>query len=185
MNKKKWLLTSMSLMTIGSISCTQTSFAGNLPGSVTLTVGGAYYHFSHKRDLKNTALPNIALAYNFNEHWGIEAAWGFLHANQKDSEDSSNDSPFFNTFNNDVEHETTHGNLYTIDGIYRFNPYHRLEPYVIAGIGVLGLKPNTNNDSTQSGVLNAGLGAQLFFGERVALRGEVKDIYATTGSYKK
>lgn len=178
MNKKKWLLTNMSLI---ALSCAQASLAGNLPGSVTFTAGDAYYHFSHKQDLKDRQLPNIALAYNFNEHWAIEGQWGFLNTKQTDSDD---DSHFFNIFNNNDEGQSVHGNLYTIDGIYRFTPYHELEPYVLAGTGVLGLKPNTNNDSTQSGLINVGIGTQLFIANRVALRAEAKDVYLTTGNYK-
>src|SRR5688500_10519193 len=88
-------------------------FAGNLPGSVTITFADAYYHFDNKRDLANSAFPNLALAYNFTQHWAIEADAGILNTRQ--SEESGG--------------QGVHGALYTIDGIYRFTSCGHFEPY--------------------------------------------------------
>lgn len=139
--------------------------AGNIPGAVTVTVADAYYHFDGKRHLDNSALPNIAIAYNFTNHWAMEAGAGVLNSNQKSA----------------LGNEGVHGMLYTIDGIYRFIPFKQVEPYIIGGVGVLVLNPN-GDDAEHPGVINAGMGAQLFWGSNVALRGEVRDIYQTTGA---
>ncbi len=73
-----------------------------------------------------------------------------------------------------------HGFLYTADGLYRFKPMSVTQPYVLAGVGVLSLKPNANNGVNQGNV-NAGAGLQVFFKSWGALRAEVKDIYTLSG----
>lgn len=138
--------------------------AGNIPGAVTVTLGGAYYHFDEKRHMENSAMPNLAVAYNFTNHWAFEVAGGILNSNLEPSKGDHG----------------VHGTLYTVDGIYRFVPYGHLEPYIIAGIGILTLVPN-DNDSEHMGNVNAGVGAQLFWGPNVAMRAEVRDVFDTTG----
>ena len=139
-------------------------FAGNIPGAVTVTVSDAYYHFDEKRKMDNSAMPNLAVAYNFNSHWAFEVAAGVLNTDLKPSKGDHG----------------VHGMLYTVDGLYRFVPYGHLEPYVIAGIGMLSLSPN-GDDSEHPGNINAGIGTQLFWGPTVAMRAEIRDIFDTTG----
>ena len=55
----KWLLVSMSAISILTASST---YAWNKPGAATLTLAGAYYHYDHKRELENSAVPNASLA---------------------------------------------------------------------------------------------------------------------------
>jgi OOP family OmpA-OmpF porin len=162
MKKIYCLLTCIGFCALLNVS---PSLAGNKPGAITTTISGAYYYFAPSRRIKNTVIPNIALAYNMDKHWAIEANMGIINTDQKPS----------------LGERGVHGLLYSIDGIYRFTPHNRFEPYVIAGIGMLGLTPNPNNVQHQ-GNINAGLGAQYFFGENVALRGELRDVYGTTGT---
>jgi hypothetical protein len=143
------------------------AFAGNKPGDITLTLANAYYHFDLKRHLDNTSLPNITLAYDFSDHWAIEGGIGAVNTNQK---------PILGGLG-------VHGFLYTIDSIYRWVPQGQFEPYLIGGIGMLAMRPN-GLDSEHQGNINAGLGTQVFFGNRIALRGEVRDLYTTTGAGK-
>lgn len=159
--KKNTVCLSVGLLAL-IINCS--ALAGNLPGSVTVTAADAYYHFDEKRDMDNSAMPNLAIGYNFTSHWAMEVMAGVLNSDQEE----------------DREDEGVHGMLYTIDGIYRFTPYGHLEPYVIAGIGMLTLDPN-GDDSEHPGNINAGIGTQLFWGPTVAMRGEIRDIYDTTG----
>ena len=138
--------------------------AGNRPEAVTLSLGGAYYHFSDTRNLQNPFMPNLALAYNFTDRWAIEGGLGNINTDQKNGGTSS-----------------VHGMLYTVDGIYRFTPKNRFEPYVIAGVGVLNLKPTPGTSSQYQSNINAGLGTQFFADRIVALRGEVRDLYTMAG----
>jgi outer membrane beta-barrel protein len=141
--------------------------AGNRAGAVTLTLADAYYHFASSRHLNNTSLPNVALAYNFTDRWAIEADVGAINTDQKPV----------------LGKAGVHGFLYTADAIYRFLPHKQFEPYLIAGVGLLSIKPN-GLDSNNQGNINAGVGTQLFFSDMIALRGEVRDLYTTTGTGK-
>src|SRR5688572_27035763 len=119
MKRKNILIGILGVLTLLSASVT---FAGNRPGATTLTLSAAYYHFSEKRATSNTALPNAALAYNFDDHWAVEGNVGFANTNNKAS-------------------RSVHMGLYTFDGIYRFTPRGHFEPYVLAGVGMIDLYP--------------------------------------------
>src|ERR1700722_10580956 len=84
--------------------CHNLTFAGNMPGSVTITAADAYYHFDNKRDFDNSAFPNLAIAYNFTQHWAVEAGAGLLNTRQSKT----------------TGDQGVHGALYNIDCIYRF-----------------------------------------------------------------
>ncbi|GEM_PF-1413674 len=143
----------------------QASIAGNRPGAVTFTPGVGYYAFSAKRDLNNTAvLPTIGLAYNFDDQWAIEGAYGHVNTTYDSSRTGS-----------------VLGNVYTVSGLYRLAKHNMFEPYISAGAGVLYLNPNGNNPTNQANI-NVGLGSQIFFDDSIALRAEVKDLYMTAGN---
>jgi hypothetical protein len=142
----------------------QNVFAGNRPGAITFTPGAAYAFLADKRNISNTWLiPTLAIAYNFDERWAIEGTYGAFNAGK----------------NNGVTGNVD-GNLYTVDGLYRFGQYGMLEPYVSAGLGVFRINPN-DPDAVNQANINAGLGAQMFFHDSVALRGEVRDLYTMSG----
>jgi hypothetical protein len=137
--------------------------ASNRPGAFTLTLADGYYMFAHKRHLDPSNIPNLAVAYNFNEKWALEAGVGALNTSQTQR-----------------GLQGVHGFLYTLDGIYRFTPRCRFEPYVSAGLGVLSLYPN-GLDPEQQTNLNAGIGTQWFADRSVALRAELRDVYTMAG----
>ncbi len=156
MKKLLWVVSAVSLF------AASTTLAWNRPNAVTLTLADAYYHFNAKRQIDNAAYPNAAIAFNFNERWAAELGFGVLNTNY---------------------HNTTgvHGDLYTLDGIYRFKPYWYLQPYIAAGIGVLGLKPQINTQPQYQGNVNVGIGTQLYADKMVALRVEARDLYTMNG----
>lgn len=162
-NKKNWLLTCMGITALIGSSMI---LAGNRPGAVTLSAGDAYYHFAAKRKINNVGMPNVAIAYNFDEHWAAEAGVGVINTSTKST--------------NAIPNKGMHGFLYTADGLYRFSTYKRFEPYVIAGLGVIGLKPN-GTEAVDQGNINAGLGTQLFATDSIAFRAEARDVYTLTG----
>ncbi len=142
---------------------TSLAYAGNVPGAFTVTLADAYYDYASSWQLKNVFMPNFALAYNITDKIGVEAGAGF-----------------FNTKNNDTDQDI-HGWLYTLDGILRFAKCSHLEPYVIAGLGMIALNHN-GDDTKHPGNVNAGIGTQLFWGDTIAMRAEVRDLYSTTGN---
>ena len=143
------------------------AYADNRPGAFTLTAGGGYYYFTDQRHVENTGLPTFALSYNLNDHWAVEGMYGVINTEQT----------------SDAGGDHVHGNLFLIDGIYRFPSYHVFDPYILVGIGVLGLKPS-GTQPTQQGNVNAGIGAQVFLDHSIALRVEARDLYTTTSSGK-
>ncbi len=141
--------------------------AGNRPGAVSLTLADAYYHFADKRNLDNTGMPNIALAYNFDQKWAVEAAAGLINTNITPPAVPSK--------------ESVHGGLYTVNGLYRLQPfYNYFEPYLTAGVGAIGLDPNGSSSKWQANV-NAGVGTQFFFDQSIAFRVEARDVYTLSG----
>jgi OOP family OmpA-OmpF porin len=148
-----------------TLLASQSATAGNRAGAFTLTPGAAYDFFAQKRNLENAwLLPTVALGYDITENWGVEGMYSNFGASQKGASQTGNVT----------------GNLYTLDGIYHFMKFDMLEPYLSAGLGVMYVNPN-GSDAYNQADINAGLGAQLFFGESVALRGEVRDIYTMAG----
>lgn len=141
-------------------------FANNRPGVFTISLGNGYYHFDTKRKLENTYSQNIAFDYNFNRAVSIEGLIGLLNTDT--------------TRENINPNVGAHGYLYTIDGLYHFRPYQFVEPYVLGGIGAVGLKPN-GIDSKYQGNLNAGIGSQFFIDRSIALKLEARDVYTMIG----
>lgn len=151
------LLGALSTVSVSTVN------AGNYPGAVTFGMAGAYYHFAGKRNVDNTFMPNLALAYNLTDRWAIEAGAGNLNTNFSGSGG------------------TVHAMLYTLDGIYRFSPTKYFEPYVLAGVGVINLKPPVGTTNQYQSNINAGIGTQWFADKKIALRGEIRDLYTMSG----
>ena len=124
--------------------------AQNKPGAFTITPGVGYEFFSSQRNLQNTYLPNLAVAYNFDEKLAIEFLAGIINTNSSISGQPG-----------------VHGALYLIDAIYRLKSYHLFEPYLLGGVGLTGLKPS-GMDSTQQGNINIGIGTQWFAKKAIA-----------------
>lgn len=148
-----------------SIAIVTPAFAFNTAGTIPLTLGGGYDFFSSHRRIDNSGVGFAALGYNFTDHWGIEGLAGFFNTK----------STYPATYDQRVK-----GSMFAIDGVYHFSPYHSFQPYVLAGPGVMGFNPN-GTDANNEGNFNAGIGAQMFFTDRVALRAEVRDFYTFTG----
>ncbi len=142
------------------------AYAGNRPGAVTVGVGQGYYIFSAKRDLQNTDIPEIRLGYDFSSRWGVVFVTDVINTEGKGT------PPWTNH---------VHGFIYTLDGVYRFAKKGLLEPYVVAGIGVTSLKPVKGSNTVNNANVNAGIGAQYFISESIALGGDVRDIYTLSG----
>lgn len=156
------------LLSACALSFAQNVSAGNRAGAISITPEIGYYGFAQKRHLRNVAaVPAFALGYNFFRNWGIEFA--YANVNTRYASDAG--------YTGSVK-----GNLYTIDGVYHFNPIFcsNLEPYVDLGLGVLSLNPNGTSATNEANV-NGALGLQLFFSDSIALRGEARDLYTMSG----
>ena len=138
---------------------------GNSAGDATVTAAGGEFFFAQKRNIENTGLAMLILGYNFTDNWGIEGLVG----------------GFTTTFKDSVhDNREISGTLVSIDGVYHFSPYHNVQPYVLAGVGVLGLNPNRYSANNE-GNINAGVGAEFFVHPAVAFRLEGRDFYTWVG----
>ncbi len=160
-------LYSFALVCLGLISTHSyaTSFAGNRPGALTLSGAVGYADFGSKRHIDNTTLGVAMVGYNLTAHWGVEGLLGM-----------------FNTKFKGWVHDNrkVNGTLFLFDGVYHFWPEHRVEPYLLAGVGIMGLNPSTE-DANNEGNINAGVGFQVFPFNSLALRFDARDIYTMVG----
>ena len=162
----RWLISIYLITNIAIFILSPTMlYAGNRAGATTLSLGGGYYFFADKRHLDDTNIPYGALAYNFSERFGIEGLAGF----------------FTTTSHKSINlNRSVRGKLFVFDGIYRFFPSDHLEPFLLLGVGVLGLNPN-GTDAHDEGNVNAGIGVQYFIDRSIAFRFEARDFYTLVG----
>ncbi|RDI42723.1 OmpA family protein [Aquicella lusitana] len=139
--------------------------AANRAGSATFTLGAGNYYFSSRRHIDNTGFPFAALGYNFTDQWGLEGLFAVFNTDSNRPEDNG---------------KQVKGALFALDAIYHFSPYRIMQPFVLAGVGALGLNPN-GTDADNQGNINAGVGAQFFANESVAFRIEARDFYTIVG----
>jgi len=115
--------------------------------------------------LENTSAPTIELGYEFNDKWGMKVGVSVLNTNT----------------NNAGPDTGVHGNIYTVDGVYKFTPYGLFEPYALAGVGVTSIKAQNTNDPTNQANINAGIGSHFFIDPSISLNAEAKDVYTMSG----
>lgn len=169
MNKRHLLVaTCISIMSLSmpTFACKACGCSmGTQGNSLSFIIGGGEDFFSSKRHIKNPSVPFVAVDYNFTCQWGIEALVGFFNT----------------TFTGDFDNGTqTNGNLVLIDGIFRFSPYHFVQPYLLAGVGITSLSSN-RTDANNQGNINAGVGVQFRVNEVVSFRADVRDLYTLVG----
>jgi OOP family OmpA-OmpF porin len=148
-----------------SLLTCQSALAFNKAGDISLTAGGGYDYFSTKRHIENSGIPFGIVGYNFSDHWGIEGLLGMFHTDSHYPGD---------------EGKEVSGTMFAVDAVYHFSPYQFVQPYVLAGPGIMGLNPN-GSDANNEGNINAAVGVQLFVNEIVAFRFEARDLYTFVG----
>src|SRR5579883_596496 len=163
---KKWnALVALASFSFFSLTFSSTSYAFHRAGAASFSFGEGHYSFDPKRHIDNTSIPFVALGYDLTEHWGAEALVSIFTTDQDNS-----------TGNN----QQVDGALFLLDAVYHFSPFKLLQPYVLAGVGILGLNPN-GNEAHNQGNLNAGIGTELFASKSIAFRVEARDIHTTAG----
>lgn len=158
---------SLALMSLGLFSITATTpvFANDQAGALSVTVGGGEDNFSTRRHIDSTGVPYVALGYDFDAHWGIEALAGFFRTHFE--------KPYY-----DDQH--TNGNLYLLSVAYNFLPFHQFAPYIAAGVGMMGIERN-KTDANNQGNVNIGAGLKFWADSVVSLRVEAREIYTIVG----
>ena len=156
----------LSLAAVSLFAAVFSAHAGNRAGAVTATVGAGYDFLSSQRRMDNAFVPYVGLGYNFTQHWGLEGILGNFNTSFKKSVGD----------NREIS-----GLMLALDGVYHFSPSHQIiEPYVLAGAGIMGFNPNRNNANNE-GAINAGVGTEFFLDKSIALRIEARDFYTIVG----
>ncbi|OGT36239.1 MAG: hypothetical protein A3F11_06770 [Gammaproteobacteria bacterium RIFCSPHIGHO2_12_FULL_37_14] len=141
-------------------------YAGNRAGAMTISFGEGYYYFASNRQIDNTGVPFLAFGYSLTDYWGIEGLVGVFNTPSRQADDNG---------------QQVNGSLLAMDTIYHFKPYKNiLEPFLLAGVGVLGLNPN-GSDAHNQGNMNAGGGVQIFIHPSIAFRFDARDFYTFVG----
>jgi OOP family OmpA-OmpF porin len=137
------------------------TFAGESPGTVTLTpfIGG--YSFDGIEHVETAPVFGLRAGYLFTDHIGAEA--------------------FFDVALTDFTgHLPVNGHdvtmyRYGADLLYHFWPNSRLVLYVAAGYGGRTIDRDDWNNDTR-GVFDYGLGVKYFLTDRIALRGDFRHL---------
>lgn len=158
------ILTCLSAISLNSYAAAV--YPGNEEGAFSISPVAGDFFLASKRHMNDAGVAMVILGYDFTKHWGIEGLLGGYNTDFKG-----------NRYNG----ESIKGVLFAVDGVYRFGPYYQvIQPYVLAGIGAIGMNHN-NNDAHNEGNINAGIGAQFFIYKAIAFRVEARDFYTWVG----
>jgi len=133
------------------------------PGAVTLSplVGG--YAFDGDQNLEDRAVYGLGVGYNLTKHLGAELMGNYI--------DSRSDQ---GRGNNQIS-------SLRADALYHFRPEKRLVPYISAGVGGIHFDPDYRSGSTDP-LVDLGAGIKYFLSPRVALRGDLRNLYSFGGT---
>lgn len=133
-------------------------FAENRKGAYTLSpfVGG--YAFDTDQDLEASPTHGLRAGYNFTEHWGAEAVFGYVLTETE------------------ATNMETDSYSYGLDALYHFRPEKNLVPFIAAGVGGNTLHTPRGIEDSSEWLFNYGLGLKYFITDSVALRGDVRHV---------
>jgi len=126
--------------------------------SVSPMLGG--YVFEGDQDLDDDLTYSLGLGYNLTDSWSTEFV--------------------LNYFNTDYENGRSYdvdGLLYRLDALYHFMPQSSLVPYLAGGIGGITVDPDRGDSETDL-LLNYGIGLKYFLTDSLALRGDLRHVFA-------
>ncbi len=137
-------------------------YAENREGATTLSpfVGG--YLLDHDQREQNRPVFGLRAGYNFTQHLGAEAMFGYSLTETK-QQYGSREADLYR---------------YGVDFIYHFMPENNLVPFVALGGGGTNFNiPNTPSaKSHYAGLVDYGVGVKYFVAPDVALRGDVRHV---------
>lgn len=152
------------------LSVSSVVFADNMykQGEFYVAPGVAYYHFSEKRDLQNTAMANISAGIVVLNQFSLEAFYGQAATDELPS-DLNQSTRFY---------------AYATEGVYHFQPSADavIHPYMLAGLSVTNqVESTTSSGNTTLLGVNAGVGIEYFVNPNISLFADVRDLYTLSG----
>lgn len=156
---------------VALLSLNATVFAAGAaynPGEFYFSPGVAYYHFSEKRDLQNTAMANLSAGFVVADQWSLEAFYGQAATNETPS-------------NFD---KSTRFYIYSGEAVYHFNAEADaiIHPYLLTGLSITNQEDSDHSagNTTLLG-MNAGVGVEYFVNPNISLFTDARDIYTLSG----
>jgi OOP family OmpA-OmpF porin len=154
--------------TLLSILCVSLICLPALPGdaatrakkdfSVSPMLGG--YVFEGDQAFDDDLTYSLGLGYNLTDSWSTEFVLNY-----------------FNTDVTDATGGNADGLAYRLDALYHFMPESSLVPYLAGGLGGVTLDPDRGSRETDF-LLNYGIGLKYFFTDSLALRGDLRHVFA-------
>ncbi len=157
------------MVVLGVVLLSETAFGEVRSGSVHLSPMAVGYMFDDSQDIDEGVLVGWGVGYNFTKHVGVEL---MVNATVTELDYNYQDPVTCQCTDDDVDAYVGH-----VDVLYHFRPDKRLVPYLAAGVGGVWLDYDSF-DKEESAMVNYGGGVKYFFSENVALRGDVRHIYA-------
>ncbi len=138
------------------------------PGEFYFSPGVAYYNFSDKRALQNSAMADISAGFIVSNQFSLEAFYGQASTEELPS-NSDQHARFY---------------MYSTNGVYHFNQDAQaiIHPYALAGLSITNQADNNtvSGNTTLLGI-NAGIGVEYFVNPSISLVADARDVYTLSG----
>jgi len=144
-------------MTLLGLAMAGPAFAENRAGATTLTPMLGYQVFDGDLDIDGAAAFGFALGYNFTPNWSIEVDGRFM-STETDG-DPAQDLDVF---------------AVSVGGLYHFQPYLALTPYLKAGVGGIIYDPDEAPSNDEDPEIYWGGGIKYSLSDTIALRGDLR-----------
>jgi OOP family OmpA-OmpF porin len=127
--------------------------------SLSPMIGG--YVFEGDQDLEDDLTYSLGLGYNLTDSWSTEFVLNYFNTDFKRSQGGG----------------SADGLLYHLDTLYHFMPESSLVPYLAGGFGGMTIDPDRGSSETDF-LINYGIGLKYFFTDSLALRGDLRHVFA-------
>jgi OmpA-OmpF porin, OOP family len=117
-------------------------------------VGG--YFFGNSQDALNAVIYGAGLGYDFSKRVGIEGNYGIFKTKTYSTSKSSD------------------GHLYRLEGLFYFDPYEGIVPYLAVGVG--GLNIDHAGKVEDNYLADFGAGVKINLNDKVAFRADIRDV---------
>lgn len=137
-----------------------------------LSIGMGQMDFEGDEDFSDSFILSSRLGYDYNERWTLEG--GLTVAPSVDATEQTGEPP--------LSWSSTHALALSLDGLFHFTRWERLDPYIAAGVGLVnyGEEPT---DGAQTGLLLRGGGGVMYhFNDEWAVRADYRGMLAGFGS---
>jgi OOP family OmpA-OmpF porin len=141
-------------------------------GTITLSPGIGGYVFDNVQDIEKDALVGLGVSYNFTKHWGAELNFNY----------GKFDVSYVDPITCDCLEDDLDAYMLRLEGLYHFRPEERLVPYLAAGVGNVWLDGDNYPHDDDYFTVNYGAGIKYDLTENIALRGDVRHIFAPDDS---